>query len=111
MSAMVPICGAVIRGGKFFEIVVGMRAFAVCVLVACGGGPSGGGGGGGNADAPSGGPGSQLGGCPLFPANFVFNTPIDSLPVDPHSGDYITTIGGTKKLHLDLGTQIDQQAN
>jgi hypothetical protein len=35
---------------------------------------------------------------------------IDNLPVDPNSDAYITTIGGTRKLHLDLGTQIDQQA-
>ena len=46
----------------------------------------------------------------MFPASFVFNTPIDALPVDAHSGDYITTISPTRKLHLDLGTQIDQTA-
>ena len=56
------------------------------------------------ADGPS------LDTCPILPANHIFNTPIDSLPVDPHSSDYLTTIGGTRKLHLDLGTQTDQQA-
>ena len=26
-----------------------------------------------------------LGGCPMFPANNVWNTPVDNLPVDPNS--------------------------
>jgi hypothetical protein len=56
------------------------------------------------ADGPS------LSSCPILPVNHIFNTPIDNLPVDPNSDAYIATIGGTKKLHLDLGTQTDQQA-
>ena len=46
----------------------------------------------------------------MLPANHVFNTAIDGLPVDPGSGGYLATIGGTRKLHLDLGTTVDQQA-
>ncbi len=83
-----------------------MRGSIVLLLVAaCGGGSS-------NNQRDSGpvGDGPSLGSCPILPANHIFNTAIDSLPVDPHSADYLTTIGGTRKLHLDLGTQTDQQA-
>ena len=88
-----------------------------CVLlfvVACGGGTAS------QPDAPGGGrdssvdgaPGSgpQLAGCPVFPSNMVWNTRIDALPVDANSAAYIATIGGSTKIHLDLGTQTDQQA-
>jgi hypothetical protein len=51
-----------------------------------------------------------IGGCPVFPGNNIFNTPIGALPVDPSSDAYITTIGTAKKLHLDLGQTVDQQA-
>ncbi len=57
--------------------------------------------------APSVGP--SLGGCPLFPADHVFNTPIDALPPDPNSSNYLATIG-SHHLHLDLGTQTDPHA-
>jgi len=55
--------------------------------------------------------GPTLGGCPLFPADNLFNTPIDALPVHPNSDAFIATIGGGTHLHLDLGTQTDQQAS
>ncbi len=55
--------------------------------------------------------GPTYAGCPMFPANHIFNTAIDALPVDPASDSYIAKIGGTRKLHLDLGTTVDQQAN
>lgn len=53
------------------------------------------------------GPGGPFGGCTLFPKDFIFNTPIDKLPVDPNSAAYLATIG-SRKVHLDLGTQPDQ---
>ena len=96
------------------------RAFALVLgLAACGGG-GGGDNGDTTPDAPlfssdgNGGPvgnGPQLGGCPLLPDNHIFNTPIDQLPADPNSAAYISTIGGSVKLHLDLGQQTDQQAD
>ncbi len=46
----------------------------------------------------------SIAGCPIFPADNVWNTPIDQLPVDSHSSAYITTIGATKGLHPDFGT-------
>lgn len=45
-----------------------------------------------------------LGGCPLFPANNVWNTRIDHLPVDARSGSYISSIGAGTGLHPDFGT-------
>lgn len=74
-------------------------------LSGCGSGSS-------STDAPrfSGG-GAVLGGCPMFPRSHVFNTPIDDLPVDPKSAAYIATIGGTRRVHLDLGTQTDSSAD
>lgn len=53
------------------------------------------------------GPGPTLGGCPMFPTNFIFNTPIDALPVDPHSANYIATIGGSTKAYMDMGSSVD----
>jgi hypothetical protein len=49
-----------------------------------------------------------LGGCAIFPANHIFNTPIDALPAHPNSAAFMATIGTTRRLHLDLGTTVDQ---
>ena len=46
----------------------------------------------------------SLGGCTLFPANNVWNTPVDTLPVDPRSAAYINSIGATVGLHPDFGS-------
>jgi len=48
-----------------------------------------------------------VGGCALFPADHLFNTPIDGLPVHPDSAGLLATIGD-HRLHLDLGTTVDQ---
>lgn len=45
-------------------------------------------------------------GCPIFPADSVWNTPIDHLPIDPNSSAYITTIGATKGIHPDFGSGL-----
>jgi hypothetical protein len=45
-----------------------------------------------------------------LPSDNIFNTPIDQLPVHGQSDAFIATIGGTRRLHLDLGTQTNQQA-
>src|SRR5437660_12266478 len=88
---------------------MGGRSIVVaCALAGCGSSH-------GHDGPPSDGP--NLGACPLFPGNFIFNTPIDSLPADPNSAAYLMTIGGSPtqqkslKIHLDLGTQTDQQAS
>src|SRR5438067_13508079 len=99
------------HSGQVFGGFVMKSIALVCVLAACGSSsnskktdaPGGGGDGpGGNGDAP------VVGACALFPANFIFNTPIDSLPPDGSSGNYITSIGSSTHLHLDLGQQTDQ---
>jgi hypothetical protein len=47
-----------------------------------------------------------LSGCPVLPANNVWNTPIDTMPVDPHSSLYIGAIGATKPVHPDFGSAL-----
>ncbi len=62
----------------------------------------------GSPDA-SPGTGPVLAGCPMLPANHVFNTPIDKLPVHPSSAAFMTTIG-SPKIHLDLGQSVNLAA-
>jgi hypothetical protein len=42
--------------------------------------------------------------CALFPANNIWNTRVDNLPVHPRSRDYINRIGATTGLHPDFGS-------
>jgi len=44
----------------------------------------------------------SLGGCAIFPADHVFNTPIDGFPVHASSAALLARIGD-RRLHLDLG--------
>jgi hypothetical protein len=44
-------------------------------------------------------------GCPMFPPDNVWNTPITNLPVDPMSAPYVNTIGADKPLHADFGAR------
>jgi len=41
-------------------------------------------------------------GCPVFPPDNVWNTPIDKLPVNSHSGAYVMTMGPEIGLHPDF---------
>ncbi|HUK37765.1 MAG TPA: hypothetical protein VLV30_01460, partial [Methanomicrobiales archaeon] len=50
--------------------------------------------------------GTALGGCPVLPADNVWNTPVDTLPVDPLSASYIATIGAGTGLHPDFGSGL-----
>jgi hypothetical protein len=53
-----------------------------------------------------------LGGCQVLPANHIFNTDISALPVHPNSAAFLATISAApRKLHLDLGAQMDQSAS
>jgi hypothetical protein len=47
--------------------------------------------------------GAQLGGCPVFPADNVWNARVDDLPVDPRSSAYVASIGASTGLHPDFG--------
>jgi len=42
-------------------------------------------------------------GCPVVPANNIWNTPIDPLPLDPKSSSYANTIGASAGVHPDSG--------
>jgi hypothetical protein len=44
--------------------------------------------------------------CPLFPADHIWNTRVDGLPVDPKSAAYLTSIGPAAGLHADFGSGI-----
>jgi hypothetical protein len=63
----------------------------------------------GTAGQGGAGPVATIAGCQIFPANHIFNTKIDALPVDPNSAAYLATIG-THNIHLDLGTSVDVTA-
>lgn len=49
---------------------------------------------------------AALEGCPVFPDNNVWNTPIDNLPVDPNSALYVETIGAGRTLFPDFGAGL-----
>ncbi|MFN8498767.1 MAG: dockerin type I domain-containing protein [Anaerolineae bacterium] len=51
-------------------------------------------------------PDAPIGGCALFPADNVWNTRVDSLPVDPNSAAYIASIGPGVGLHPDFGAGL-----
>jgi hypothetical protein len=51
-------------------------------------------------------PGPSLAGCPMLPADSIWNTRVDTLPVDPRSDDYIATIGAGTGLHADFGSGL-----
>lgn len=42
--------------------------------------------------------------CRMFPANNIWNTPIDTLPLDPNSSRYVQTIGASRTVHPDFGS-------
>ncbi len=45
-----------------------------------------------------------VGGCSIFPADNVWNTPIDTLPVDSNSAAYVASMNATNnRLHPDFG--------
>ncbi|MCP4538689.1 MAG: hypothetical protein GY832_16260 [Chloroflexi bacterium] len=46
----------------------------------------------------------QIAGCDVFPADNIWNTPIDTLPLDPNSTAYVNTIGANTNLHADFGS-------
>lgn len=50
--------------------------------------------------------GAAINGIPIFPPDHVWNVPVDQLPVDPRSADYISRIGTTKYLHPDFGSGL-----
>jgi hypothetical protein len=51
-------------------------------------------------------PNTDLGACPMFPKNNIWNTRIDKLPVDQNSSAYISSIGAGTGLHADFGSGL-----
>jgi hypothetical protein len=56
---------------------------------------------GGNAYAQP-----MIGTCPVLPANNIWNTPVDTLPVLGNSASMVNTIGAAKGFHADFGAGI-----
>ena len=44
-----------------------------------------------------------IGGCSILPADNIWNTPVDALPVLTNSSSMVTTIGAAKGMHADFG--------
>lgn len=59
----------------------------------------------GAAGTGASGSGPKIAGCPVFPADNVWNTPIDTLKVDKHSEDYIQRMGPALVLHPNFGSE------
>jgi hypothetical protein len=47
-----------------------------------------------------------IGNCPVFPADNIWNTRIDQLPVHPSSSTWVNTIGTSAHLHPDFGSGL-----
>ncbi len=47
--------------------------------------------------------GPTVAGCPLFPADNIWNARVDTLPVHPNSASYVASIGTSRTLHPDFG--------
>ena len=45
-----------------------------------------------------------IGSCPVLPADNIWNTAVDQLPVAPNSSTYVNTIGATTGVHADFGS-------
>lgn len=45
-------------------------------------------------------------GCQVFPADNIWNTPVDTLPISLLSTTYINTIGATTKVHPSFGSGV-----
>src|SRR6266853_2282190 len=48
----------------------------------------------------------SIGGCTVLPADNIWNTAIDQLPVSSASATYVTTIGPTLPVHPDFGSGV-----
>lgn len=56
------------------------------------------------AGNPSNSDGPMLAGCPMFPADNIWNAPVDSLPLHPLSQEWIDSIGRDQGFHMDFGS-------
>jgi hypothetical protein len=47
-----------------------------------------------------------IGSCPVLPADNIWNTKVDTLPLDPNSAAYVSTIGAGTGLKADFGAGL-----
>jgi hypothetical protein len=47
-----------------------------------------------------------IGNCPVLPADSIWNTPVDQLPVSASSAAWVATIGATRTTHPDFGSGL-----
>ncbi len=47
-------------------------------------------------------------GCPVFPADNIWNVPVDALPLDANSSVYVNSIGAASTVHPDFGAALWQ---
>jgi len=45
-----------------------------------------------------------IGACAVLPADNIWNTPVDQLPLDANSATYVATIGSGTTVHADFGS-------
>jgi hypothetical protein len=48
----------------------------------------------------------SIDGCPIFPANNIWNVPVNTLPLHANSAAYVNTIGATTRTHMDFGSGL-----
>lgn len=53
---------------------------------------------------------SEISGVQIFPQDHIWNVPVNDLPVDSRSPDYVSTIGKLKYLHPDFGSGLYEGA-
>jgi hypothetical protein len=53
----------------------------------------------------------SIAGCQIFPADNIWNTRVDNLPLDIHSLAYVTAISLTAHVHADFGTTYQGAPN
>ena len=56
--------------------------------------------------APGFGQAPNIGNCGVLPANNIWNTPVDQLPVSGSSSTWVNTIGAGSPLHPDFGAAL-----
>lgn len=54
-------------------------------------------------------PSTEVGGCPVYPADNYWNTPIDTLPVDHESDAWLSHMSPGSFLHPDFGKSYGEQ--
>jgi hypothetical protein len=47
---------------------------------------------------------ASISGCSIFPANNIWNTPVNNLPVHPRSNQWVNSIGRNTGFHMDFGS-------